>query len=72
MPSLQRIRLLAALTWLCADYHSGGSSRGYRLMCRCQSALSRYGVQWWRIENKGSVRRIYRQLEQRADLVAKL
>jgi hypothetical protein len=72
MPSMQRIRFLAALTWLCADYHSGQWSRGYRLMCKCQAALARYGVAWYRIENKGSVRRLYNRLEKRSDLIAKL
>lgn len=32
-----------ALTLFCADYHSGQSSRGYRIMGRCLRRMRRWG-----------------------------
>ncbi len=38
------LRMSLVLYRLCADWHSGQSSRGYRLLCRLSKRLERHGI----------------------------
>lgn len=57
------MNLTRVLYHLAADYHSGQSSRGYRLACRCLRKLNRRG--YWSGAMNAEERRLYDELAAR-------
>lgn len=47
-PRERRAHVIHHVYRVCEGWHSGQSSRGYRLLCRCRRWLTRYhSGDWW-------------------------